>query len=178
MGAQLMAQTTSGPNPELKVGTVLEYSLSAQGQTVPLNLKITEIGSDGIVLAYDLMGNTGKFINSTANLEKGTSLNWDEVSPGEERKLPDEQTLGMVSSTFLKKLKSEKKASYDNLILEWKDVPAGNPPTAGGKPLKVVYAESDGGTTRYWILDNEDFPLLVRIEGNMNGINLTLKDIQ
>jgi hypothetical protein len=177
LGSLATAQTDHNVNPELKTGVVLEYSLSAQGQTIPLVMKISQIGPDGIVLDYDVMGNTGKFINSAINLEKGTSLNWDEVSPGEERKLPDDQTLGMVSRSFLKELKSKKKATYDNQLLELKDVPAGDPLTAGGKPLQIVYAESDGGSTRYWILDNEDFPLLLRIEGNMNGINITLKDI-
>jgi hypothetical protein len=173
------AQTDQFLNPELKTGLVLEYEVSAQGQMLPLILKISQIGADGITFDYNIMSNmSGKFINSAANLEKGNSLNWDQPVAGEERKLPDDQTIAMVSRSFLKELKANKKAKYDNTDLQLKDVPADNAVSIGGKAVKTVYAESDGGSTRYWILDNDDFPLLLKLSGNANGVDLVLKDIR
>jgi hypothetical protein len=173
------AQQAIKINPELKVGTVLEYEVDAQGQTLPLLLKIASISEDGIVYDYDLQnGMVGKFVNSKLNLEKGVSLNWDQPVPGEERKLADNQTIAVLSRTFLKELKQNKKSFYDGIELLLKDVPKGSEIVAGGKEIDAVYAESADGGTGYWILNNDAFPLLLKLTGNPGGINLSFKDIK
>lgn len=173
------AQQAIKIKPELKVGTVLEYEVDAQGQTLPLFLKIASIGEDGIVYDYDLQnGMVGKFVNSKLNLEKGVSLNWDQPVPGEERKLADNQTIAVLSRTFLKELKQNKKSFYDGIELVLKDVPKGSEILAGGKEIDAVYAESTDGGTGYWILNNDAFPLLLKLSGNPGGINLAFKDIK
>ena len=173
------AQQAVKIKPELKTGTIIEYELDAQGQTLPLFIKVSSIGEDGIVFDYDMSnGMAGKFINSKLNLEKGNSLNWDQPVPGEERKLADNQTIAILSRTFLKELLLNKKSNYDGLELTLKDQPKGSEFFSGGKELDVVYAESSDGSTRYWILNNADFPILMKIDGNPTGINLTCKDIK
>jgi hypothetical protein len=47
-------ETLRKVKPELKIGTMLEYEVNAQGQTIPLFLKVSAIGVDGIVLDYDM----------------------------------------------------------------------------------------------------------------------------
>ena len=173
------AQQTVKIKPELKVGTVIEYEVDAQGQTLPLLLKIASIGEDGLVYDYDIQnGMVGKFINSKINLEKGNSLNWDQPVPGEERRLADNQTIAMLSRTFLKDLKQNKKASYDGMDLVLKDVPKGSEILSGGKEVDALYAESADGGTGYWILNNDAYPLLLKLSGNPGGINLLCKDIK
>jgi len=173
------AQTEVSTNLEPKEGVTLEYEINASGQSIPLILKVSQIGPDGVTLDYNIMGSmTGKFINSKTNLEKGTSMNWDQPIPGEERKLPDDQTIAMVSRTFLKDLKTNKKATYDNNEFQLKEQPQGSAVTVGGKEVKSIYAESSDGAIRIWVLDNNDYPFLVKLEGNAGGINLTLKDVR
>jgi hypothetical protein len=165
--------------PELKIGTIIEYEVDAQGQTLPLFLKISAIGDDGIVFDYDMLnGMAGKFINSKLNLEKGNSLNWDQPVPGEERRLADNQTIAMVSRTFLKELKQNKKSSYDGVEFIVKDIPKGNEIVLAGKELDAVYIESGDGNMHVWILNNDDFPILLKLDGNPGGINLTCKEIK
>ncbi len=173
------AQQAIKIKPELKVGTVLEYELDAQGQTLPLFLKISAIGVDGIVFDYDLQnGMTGKFLNTKINLEKGNSLNWDQPIPGEERKLADNQTIAMLSRTFLKELLQNKKAIYDGIELWLKDIPKGSEIVSGGNELDAIYATTADGNVQYWVLNNDDFPILLKISGNPGGINLVCKDIK
>ncbi len=173
------AQQAVKIKPELKVGTMLEYEVDAQGQTLPLIFKIASISEDGIVYDYDMLnGMTGKFINSKLNLEKGNSLNWDQPVPGEERKLADNQTIAILSRTFLKELKQNKKSSYDGMELVLKDIPKGTEILVGGKEIDAVYAESADGGTGYWILNDDAFPLLLKLTGNPGGINLICKDIK
>ena len=173
------AQQTIKIKPELKIGTIIEYEVDAQGQTLPLFLKISAIGDDGIVFDYDMLnGMAGKFINSKLNLEKGNSLNWDQPVPGEERKLADNQTIAMVSRTFLKELKQNKKSSYDGVEFILKDIPKGNEIVSAGKELDAVYIESVDGNMRVWVLNNDDFPILLKLDGNPGGINLSCKEIK
>ena len=173
------AQQAIKIKPELKIGTIIEYEVDAQGQTLPLFLKISAIGDDGIVFDYDMLnGMAGKFINSKLNLEKGNSLNWDQPVPGEERKLADNQTIAMVSRTFLKELKQNKKSSYDGVEFILKDIPKGNEIVSAGKELDAVYIESVDGNMRVWVLNNDDFPILLKLDGNPGGINLSCKEIK
>ena len=74
---------------------------------------------------------------STVNLtsKKAISLNWDQPVPGEERKLADNQTIAILSRTFLKELKQNKKSFYDGIELVLKDVPKGSEILAGVKKL-------------------------------------------
>jgi len=173
------AQQSLKVKPELKVGTMIEYEVNAQGQTLPLFLKISAIGEDGIVFDYDLQnGMTGKFVNSKMNLEKGSSLNWDQPVPGEERKLADNQTIAIVSRTFLKDLKQNKKASYDGMELLLKDLPKGSEMMYDGKEIDALYAEASDGAVKYWILNNDEFPMLLKFDGSAAGISLMLKEIK
>jgi hypothetical protein len=173
------SQSASKVSPELKQGTTIEFELNAQGQTFTMFLTIASIGADGIVFDYNIAGSMqGKFINSKTNLEKGKGLNWDQPQPGEERKLPDEQTIAMVSSAFLADLKNNKKATYDGAELLLKDLPKGTELMLGNQQLDAVYAETSDGSVKYWILNNNQYPIILKIEGHPSGVSMVCKDIK
>jgi hypothetical protein len=179
MGSASLGQTAARVTPELKQGTMIEFELNAQGQTFPMYLTIASIGTEGITFDYNIAGSMqGKFVNSKTNLEKGKSLNWDQPQPGEERKLPDEQTIAMVSSTFFEDLKKNKKSSYDGTELTLKEIPKGSELMVGDKALDAIYAESSDGSVKYWILNNNQFPVILRIEGHPSGISMVCKEIK
>lgn len=176
---QSHAQQAIKIKPELKPGTVIEYEVNAQGQTLPLTMKIASLGDDGISFDYDMQnGMAGKFVNTKNNLEKGNNLNWDNPEPGEARILPDNQTIAVVSRPFLKELKQNKKSTYDGMELMLKDMPKGTEIISAGKEIDAVYAENADGSVKYWILNNDQFPLLLKIDGNPIGINLFCKEIK
>jgi hypothetical protein len=179
LAGSLYAQQSVKLNPELKTGTVIEYDVNAQGQSFPLYLKVSSIGDDGIVFDYDFAGSMmGKFINSKANLEKGVSMNWDQPVAGEERKLPDDQTIAILSRPFLADLKKNKTAKYDGIELSLKEIKKGEEIMSGDKEVDAVYAESGDGATKYWILNNDLFPILLKVDGLPSGITLSLKEIR
>jgi hypothetical protein len=84
----------------------------------------------------------------------------------------------MLSRTFLKDLKQNKKSSYDGLELLLKDAPKGSEMLFEGKEIDAVYAETSDGAVKYWILNNDDFPMLLKHDGSSVGIGLMLKDIK
>jgi hypothetical protein len=179
MSSVSFSQQASKLSPELKQGTTMEYELNAQGQTFPMFFTISSIGAEGITFDYNFAGSVqGKFINSKTNLEKGISLNWEQPQPGEERKLPDEQTIVMVSSSFLADLKKNRKSTYDGAELTLKDIPKGSELMIGTQELDAVYSESADGSIKYWILNNNQFPVILRLDGHPSGISMVCKDVK
>lgn len=179
LAGTLYAQQSATVNPELKTGTTIEYEINAQGQSFPMYLTIASIGEDGIVFDYNIAGSmTGKFINSRANLEKGVTMNWDQPAPGEERTLPDDQTIAMVSRTFFSELKKNKTAKYDGIDLTLKEIKKGEEIMSGDKMVDALYMESSDGATKYWVLNNDKYPVLLKVEGLPSGISLALKEIR
>jgi hypothetical protein len=167
-------------NPAINPGLTLEYEILAQGQSIPLIMKIASVNETELIFDYDMSNGavTGKFVNTKANLEKGVSLNWDQPVPGEERRLDETQTLAMVSRAFLKSIKTQKKGQYDGMDFALAAIPAGKEINIGGKIYDVIYAESANSGTRMWILNNDLYPVLLRIEGTSAGIDMTIKDIR
>ena len=162
---------------EIKQGTILRSDIYTQGQFYPLLLTVSSISSDTLIFSYDFMGSmTGKFINGKGNFEKGLRFNWDEPVAGEERKVPDEQTLLVLSRTALKDLKSNKKCSFNDQTLILKDQPSGQELSIGGNPIDVIYAESEDGNTKFWILNNDAYPVLMKLTGNPGGIDIEVKE--
>ena len=78
----------------------------------------------------------------------------------------------------MKELKQNKKSNYDGLELTLKDLPKGSEFLFKQIEIDVVYAESADGGTGYWILNDDAFPLLLKLTGNPGGINLICKDIK
>jgi hypothetical protein len=167
-------------NPAVKPGLTLEYEILAQGQAIPLTMKIASVSEAELIFEYDMSNGAvaGKFVNTKANLEKGVSLNWDQPVPGEERRLDETQTLGMVSRAFLQSIKTQKKGQYDGMDFALTAIPAGKEINIGGKVYDVIYAESANGGTKMWILNNDLYPVLLKIEGTSAGIDMTIKDIR
>jgi hypothetical protein len=173
----MMANAQQVKFKDIKQGTIIQLDASAQGQIYPLLLTVTSVSADELVFSYDIMGSmTGKFINSKGNFEKGVRFNWDEPIAGEERKVPDDQTLLVISRTALKELKTNKKCSFNDQTLVLKDMAAGQELTVGDTQVDIIYAESEDGSTKYWILNNDAYPVLMKLKGNPIGIDIEFKE--
>ncbi len=177
MMTMLMANAQQAKFKDIKQGTILQLDASTQGQIYPMLLTVTSISDDELVFSYDIMGSmTGKFINSKANFEKGLRFNWDQPVSGEERKVPEDQTLLVISRTALKELKTNKKCTFNDQTLVLKDLAAGQELSVSGKQIDIIYAESEDGSTKYWILNNDAYPILMKLTGNPIGIDLDVKE--
>ena len=171
----LTVNAQSAKISEVKQGTTVQVEFYAQGQIYPMVLKVATLSADELVFSYDFMGSVmGKFFNNKANLDKGQRFNWEEPVNGEERKVSDDQTLMVISRTAFKELKENKKSSYNKQVLLRKEIPEGQELSSGGTQIDVIYAESENGSTKYWILNNDAYPLLLKLSGNPGGIDVVM----
>jgi len=59
-------------------------------------------------------------------------------------------------------------------VLLRKEIPAGQELSSGGTQIDVIYAESENGSTKYWVLNNDAYPLLLKLSGNPGGIDVVM----
>ncbi len=45
-----------------------------------------------------------------------------------------------------------------------KSLPEGTDPTIGGKKADCIYTESEDGSEKYWIMNNPEFPLILKMD--------------
>lgn len=164
--------------PQIKNGTVLNYTANvrAMGQTLPTILTITELNAP-MRIKWLINGlGTGTYEISGKAIQSGTKMALREPGFEPVTKLKDNETLGFLSKDTFNTLVTSKAFELNGLKFT---VTEGAPAyTLDGKETDTFYAVSANGKTKLWVLNNPDFPLICKIEGAQQGIDLTLNSIQ
>ena len=164
--------------PQIKNGTVLNYTANvrAMGQTLPTILTITELNAP-MHIKWLINGlGTGTYEISGKAIQSGTKMALREPGFEPVTKLKDNETLGFLSKDTFNTLVTTKAFELNGLKFT---VTEGAPAyMLDGKETDTFYAVSANGKTKLWVLNNPDFPLICKIEGAQQGIDLTLNSIQ
>jgi hypothetical protein len=155
--------------PQIKVGTIINYSAEVKslGQTFPLMLTVTNL-NDPLRLKYTVpqLG-TGTFEMSAKALESGKKMAIKAPSSDDVTKLKDDETLGIISKTTFKSLTDNKTFELNGQTYLVTADPDTRPYLINSKEADVFYAATANGKNKIWILNNADFPLVVRIQSTM-----------
>ena len=74
-------------------------------------------------------------------------------------------------------ISKDKKTEYDQQQYTVKQPSEQQILKLNGKALNVIMLESQNGSSRVWVLNNPQFPAVVKIEGNPMGIDLWVTSI-
>ncbi len=156
----LFAQKTL---PEIKDGTQMNASVYAQGQELPLGLKVkTDKGT--FTLAWSVEGyGDGEFVMSEKALEGGTSIFLTQPGLGT-TKLSDSETYGLISKAAFKSLVDTKGFTYNGIKFKAKTTGI-SPMKIGGKEIDVTQVASEDGKIELWILNNPNLPFILQTAG-------------
>jgi len=164
--------------PQIKNGTVLNYTanIPAMGQTLPTILTITELNAP-MHIKWLISGlGTGTYEISGKAIQSGTKMALREPGYEPVTKLKDNETLGFLSKDTFSSLVTNKAFELNGLKFT---VTEGAPAyMLDGKETDTFYAVSANGKTKLWVLNNPDFPLICKIEGAKEGIDLTLNSLK
>ena len=166
-------------SPAIKKGVKLHYTvITGNGQEIPLLISIDSLAPGYVKLGWNIegMGNGG-WIMKKNSLEKATRGWWDEPSPGNDVDISDEQTVLLFSKAQWDAISNDKKTDYDQQSYTVKQPTEQQHLKLNGKVLNVILLEGQNGSSRLWLLNNPDFPAIVKIEGNTMGIDLWLTAI-
>lgn len=164
--------------PQIKNGTVLKYNAFSRafGQNIPLTLTVTSITAP-VQMQYSIpqLG-TGTFEMSAKAMESGTKMALKEPQAEGITKLKDDETLAIISKNTFNDLTTNKTFALNGQkFIVTADA---TPYKINDKDADVFYAVTANGKTKLWILNNPDFPLICKLQGGPQGIDLTLDSIQ
>lgn len=165
--------------PQIKNGTVLNYTAHARamGQTVPAFLTITQFEAPlRMKWAIGPLG-SGIYEISAKAIQSGTKMALREPGYEEITKLKDNETIAFISKDTFSGLIANK--AFELNGQKFTIVTDGAPAfTLADKEVDTFYATTANGKTKIWILNNPDFPLVCKIEGAPQGIDLSLNSVQ
>jgi hypothetical protein len=164
--------------PEIKQGTVFSYQFHLHGQTARFILTAERI-TDSLVLKWSIRYLAGgTYMISKAALQNGDALNWAQPAAGAVVKLPGHQTFCMISRSAYKSLKSNGFFIYNQTRYDTKTDDTTAPVVTGSQSMDVVHVVAENDPTEMWILNNDEFPLICRIQHNPLGIDIDLDNIK
>lgn len=171
LGYSAVAQT----NSKIKTGTKITYAASDPGASVSLPVTLTIPATGGIVVDYTVKqpqkSYNGKISISKNGLDNATAISWGDLSPDENRMLSDNETAFCFSRSFYDQIVKTKSATYNGVSYELQNDAKESQLKVGAKTVNVLYVVGKNGT-KYWILKDAQYPLLMKVNGNQDGPNL------
>jgi hypothetical protein len=162
----------------IKQQTVLQYTISVNGQSFPMFFNIDSLSENNVTLSWSFEnGRSGKFIMTKASIDSASFAYFNRPNDGEELVLPGTHGLLSFSKKLYGDLQKNKKATFDNAVITVQPSLPGNTFKLNGKTIDALYAESESGA-KIWILNNASYPLILKMENNPNGVDAELTMIQ
>jgi hypothetical protein len=176
----LLALSTTAQDkysPTVKQGTKFSYQIFANGQTITSNFSLDSIANDYMKVGWsiDQLG-TGAWIMKSKNLNSATRGYWDQPSPGTQQEIPADQTVLLFSKAQWASLQKDKKLNFDGQTFTLKEPTEAQQLKLAGKTVDALLLENQN--CRIWILNNPTFPILLKIEGNTVGVDITVSAIE
>lgn len=171
---------TAQPASKIRTGAKLTYMAIDPGAAVSLPISLTVPVSGGMVINYTVKqpgkSFNGKISISKDGLEKGNALSWGDMSPDENRKLGSSETAFCFSRSFYSQLMKSKSAVYSDVTYTLQNNAKESRMKVGAKTLTVLYVVGANGT-KFWILNDPKYPLMLKVTGNQEGPNLKVTSV-
>ena len=165
--------------PAIKQGTSLHYSAFVNGQNYPCIFSFDSVAADYIKIGWTVEGfGSGGWIMKKKSLDSGTRGLWGQPNPGTQEELGDDQTALVFSHAQWDALQKDKKLNFDQQTYTVKTPSEKQQLKISGKLVDAFFLENQNATTRIWVLNNAAYPLMLKIEGNSLGADLTLDSVE
>ena len=165
--------------PSLKQGSVLNYTIFFNGQTYAAKFSLDSISNDYIKIGWniDQLGN-GAWAMKSKSINSGVRGFWGQPTAGMTEELPDDQIVLLFSKAQWASIQKDKKLTFDQQTYTQKQPSEQQQLKLTGKTVDALFFESDNGSTRIWILNSASYPVLLKIEGNTVGADLTVNSVE
>jgi hypothetical protein len=166
-------------SPAIKQGTKLNFSAMVNGQIFPCVFSLDSLTTAYVKVGWSVEGyGSGGWVMKSKSLESGSRGFWGQPTPGTVEDLADDQVSILFSKAQWDMLQKDKKINFDQQTYTVKTPTEQQQLKISGKTVDAYYLESSNGSTHLWILNNAATPLLLKIEGNTLGADLTLNSVE
>jgi hypothetical protein len=160
--------------PVLGIGSKMDYNVELTNMAQHVNLTLKAISlNDPMKFVWTVPGlGDGSFLIPAKALESGTKMVIKVPEPGQATVYKDDETILFIS-----------KASYTELIknqtftlnkIKFSVKPLTEPYLINTKEADVLYLVSENNKVEVLLLNNPDFPLIVKMTGNPAGFDFKL----
>jgi hypothetical protein len=162
---------------KIQKGTVLQYIIYPPGLSVNYTFTVDSITANYRSFTWmSESGSVGQFIMTEASVHTATRGYWSPPEPWAVM-MDKDQTVLCFSKTLFQQLKQNKQVEFDGVSYLLKEIPATEQIVLNSKPIDALFLESTQGS-RIWLLNNEQFPAILKIKDNPLGVDVEITAIQ
>jgi hypothetical protein len=162
----------------IKQGSTLQYQVRVHGRELAMYMYIELLSKNKWVVnwSYDDFRN-GKFIITKPSLDSAENGYFNEPVNFEELTLPPDYILLMLSRHSFKKITETGAMQYGGEKFVLEKTGTVQQYLLNGGPVNALYIKGASGTS-LCVLDDADTPVILKMEGSLNGVDVELTAIQ
>lgn len=163
--------------PQIKVGTILNYTAHYSGSDYPYVLTVSKL-SDSVNMKWDVQGyGTGMYTMPAKSLESATAMYAEIPRPDATTRVSDKETILCISKAALQDLMKKKSTTYGGDTFNI--VTTTHPDfVVSGSTYDVLYIVGAKSKTELWVLNNPAFPLICKSVNSPSGSDITLNSMK
>jgi hypothetical protein len=166
-------------SPAIKQGSKLNYTATNQGQDTPVFITVDSLSPEFVKLGWNIEGlGNGGWVMKKKSLENATRGWWGEPVPGNDMELSEGENVLIFSKSQWDAIQKDKKVEYDMQTYSVKEPTEQQQLKLLGKVVDVIFLEGQNGSSRIWLLNNNAFPAIIKLEGNTMGPDISLLSVE
>ena len=153
-------------------GNTLDYLVHAPSGDVPVSTVLSKVSDEEVRFDWIMHQSTGRFSITKVSLDSARQGYWNPPINGEDLTLDDSRCLLQLSKACWKDIQLNRLMAFGSAryVVAKRSVPY----QAGNHIIDCLYLESEDGLSMLWVANNEKLPIILRIEGNPDGVSVEL----
>lgn len=160
----------------IQQGTTVDYVVHLPARDVPFSAVVSVASGQETRFDWIMGTETGRFRMEKVSLDSARYGYWNEPIGGQDVTLDNSQTLLQLSKACWNDIQLNRPVVFGSARYTVKK--RSTPYKAGDRLLDCVYLESESGDCFLWVANNEKLPMILRIEGNPDGVNVELVGVR
>jgi hypothetical protein len=156
----------------IRQGNTLEYMVHTPNGDVPVIAVLSNVSEDLVRFDWQMHQMAGTFRVEKASLDSARQGYWHPPVDGEDVILDPSQSLLQLSKACWRDIQLNKPMVFGST--RYHVIKKFDRYEAGGVAIDCLYLESVDKQSGLWIANNEKLPMILKIDGNPDGVNVEL----
>jgi hypothetical protein len=160
----------------IQQGTIMDYVVHLPAHDAPISAVLSVANNQEVKLDWIMDTETGTFRMEKASLDSARYGYWNQPIGGQDVTIDNSRTILQLSKACWNDIQLNRPVVFGSAkyIIKKRSTPY----KAGDRLLDCVYLESENGDCFLWVANNEKLPMILRIEGNPDGVNVELVGVR
>jgi hypothetical protein len=171
--------SAQAPASPIREGAVLVYNVYPEGGELQSELLLERISPDTVVIGWSIPASmrSGRRTMAGSSLQTSKMGFWEPPFTGEDILIPADQSMLVLSKAVYMQAKTVGRMQYDGLQFVVANAKA-SVFEASGLKLPAIEMKSESGMAHIWLLDNPEFPIILKYEGNPFYVDIQIVGVR